>query len=155
MTTNHSECQDQRDGQKVEKFCVFHGDFFTGTFHLAQQGWEQLPEVCGISLVCLVGTSSKETTPLPFTRFRVKITARELGAHDGSSPATSGVTDPPPAGTVQIWKPPMLAVKTMVLPSGDQSGSVQLIAPSVRRRRLKVPSTDTRNNADRPNSRDE
>src|SRR5206468_12245154 len=106
-------------------------------------------------LVCLVGTSSRETTPLPFTRLRVKIMVREFGAHDGSSPATNTVADPPPAGTVQIWKPPMFAVKTIVFPSGDQSGSVQLIAPSVLNRRLEVPSGEIKNNADRPSSRDE
>src|SRR5207248_9957603 len=99
--------------------------------------------------------SRKETTPLPFARFRVKITVRELGAQLGSSPATSAVTDPPPAGTVQIWNPPMLAVNTMVFPSGDQSGSVQLIAPAVRNRRLELPSLAMTNNADRPSSRDE
>ncbi|HZI33842.1 MAG TPA: hypothetical protein VFF11_15995, partial [Candidatus Binatia bacterium] len=80
----------------------------------------------------------------------MKITVRELGAHEGSSPATNGVTDPPPAGTVQIWKPPMLAVKTIVFPSGDQSGSVQLMAPSVRRRRIEPPSAEIKYNAARP-----
>ena len=59
-------------------------------------------------------------------------TVRELGAQDASSPATKGVTDPPPAGTAQSWKPPMFAVNIIVFPSGDQSGSVQLSAPSVR-----------------------
>src|SRR2546430_1638188 len=83
-----------------------------------------------------VGSSSKETTPLPFARFRVNTTVRELGAQDASSPATKGVTDPPPAGTAQSWKPPMFAVNMIVFPSGDQSGSVQLSAPSVRNFRL-------------------
>jgi len=85
----------------------------------------------------------------------VKITVRELGAQDGSSPATNAVADPPPAGTVQIWNPPIFAVNTIVLPSGDQSGSVQLIAPSVRSRRFELPSLETRNSADLPSSRDE
>ena len=62
---------------------------------------------------------------------RAKTTVREFGAQDGSSPLTSGVAVPPSAGTTQISKPPICAVKTIHFPSGDQSGSEGFDTPPV------------------------
>ena len=91
---------------------------------------------------------------MPFTR-RVKITVREFGAQDGSSPATNGVTEPPLAGTTQISNVPASLVKTIVFPSGDQSGSVQLPAPAVPNRRIDPPFAETKKRADVPSAREE
>src|SRR5690349_4604162 len=86
-----------------------------------------------MSLVCLLGTSNKARTRRLLT-FRTKMTARELGAQTGSSPATRVVTAPrrlPSIGETQIWNPAEVGVvKTIYLPSGDQSGSVGLAALS-------------------------
>jgi hypothetical protein len=68
--------------------------------YLDQHGCEQFPNVDGIDFTVLLGTSSKERTRLLFTR-RANTTVRELGAHEGSSPATNNVGDPlPSAATV-------------------------------------------------------
>ena len=69
---------------------------------------------------------------------------RELGAHEGSSPATNRVTAPPEAGTVQTVNPPTLAVNAMVLPSGDQLGSVAAPDPGVLSGRMAPPSGEIR-----------
>ena len=71
----------------------------------------------------------------------MKITVCEFGAQDGCLAGRRG-RGPPPAGTVQMWKPPICAVNTMVLPSGDQSGSVTLLAPVVVSRAIAPPSTE-------------
>src|SRR6185503_5330410 len=97
---------------------------------------------------------SKETVRLPPAR-RENTTVRELGAHDGSSPATNGVIEPPPAGTTQTSKSPARRVKMICLPSGDQSGSVQFAAPTVLKRRIAPPLAGTRYSAAAPPARDE
>ena len=60
-------------------------------FQRDHEGWEQLPCTGLISFVRLLGTSSKDTTRLPFTRL-VYTTVRELGAQEGSSPSATVVT---------------------------------------------------------------
>src|SRR5437660_7261697 len=103
--------------------------------YLAQLGCdcELLPENRETSFVCFVGTSSSERVRPPPLR-RARITVREFGAQDGSSPATNSTTLPPCDGTTQISKPPIIAVNTINLPSGDQSGSVGLRTPEVEMR---------------------
>src|SRR6185295_2898317 len=103
---------------------------------------ELLPKFCGTSLTRLVGTSSKDKTRMSFFRF-VKITVREFEPQEGSSPGTRGVASPPPAGTMQISKPPCCLVNTMVLQSADQSGSVALSAPTTRKRCTAPPFAET------------
>jgi hypothetical protein len=107
--------------------------------YFAQLGCDRLPEIWAVSFTRLVGTSSKDRTRLFPTR-RVKITVREFGAHEGSSPDTITSATPPFAGTVQRLKLPIWEVKMMVLPSGDQSGSLGFETPSVRRRAICEPS---------------
>src|SRR5262245_57377551 len=99
--------------------------------HFAQLGCELLSKIRATSLTCFVGTSSKERVLTWFLRL-TKITAREFGAQLGSSPLTSTRASPPPAGTRQMRKSEGVCdVKTIHLPSGDQSGSVQLPTPAV------------------------
>ena len=62
---------------------------FSAWDHLAQLGCEALPDTAWISLDLLLGTSMIARTRRLFT-FRTNITARELGAHTGSSPAANG-----------------------------------------------------------------
>src|SRR5213596_3240388 len=93
-----------------------------GKGYFAQLGCELLPEIRETSFVCFVGTSSKERVRRLPER-RTSTTVREFGAQDGSSPFTSTVAVPPVAGTTQISNPPICAVNTIHLPSGDQSGS--------------------------------
>jgi hypothetical protein len=61
----------------------------------------------------------------------VKISVREFGDHDGSSPRTSTVGAPPPAGTTQMSNSDVCDVNAIHLPSGEQSGSVGFGAPGV------------------------
>ena len=99
--------------------------------YLAQLGCDLLPEIWAVSLTRLVGTSSKDRVRLlPF--LRVKMTVREFGAQEGSSPETSACTEPPWTGTTQMVNPARgCDVKTMFFPSGDQSGSLGLGSPPV------------------------
>ena len=76
----------------------------------------------------LVGTSSTDKTRFPLERL-VKISVRELRAHEGSSPEATTFAFPPLGSTIHISKlPPLCVVKAIALPSGDQSGSVALEA---------------------------
>src|SRR5260370_16967974 len=103
--------------------------------YLAQLGCdcELIPEARETSLTCFVGTSSSDSTRLPPWR-RVKITVREFDAQHGSSPLTRSIACPPCDGTTQISKPPICAVNTIHLPSGDQSASVGFTTPVVEMR---------------------
>ena len=104
-----------------------------GRIYFAQLGCELLPEIRETSFVCFVGTSSKERLRrLPWRC--TNTTVREFGAHDGSSPLTSTVAVPPAAGTTQSSNPPICAVNTIHLPSGDQSGSEGFATPAVEMR---------------------
>src|SRR5438093_256475 len=103
---------------------------FWNRAYLAQLGCELLPEFRETSLVCFVGTSIRARPRRPPWR-RAKMTVREFGAQDGSSPLPSWITVPPCDGTTQSSKPGICAVKTIHLPSGDQSGSVGLSTPTV------------------------
>src|SRR6185503_17994958 len=94
-----------------------------------------------ISLTCFVGTSSKDKT-LAWSVPRQKISAREFGAHEGSSPETSVIAGPPRASTMQIENPDAWEVKAIHLPSGDQSGSVGFGAPSLFKRRISPPDAE-------------
>ena len=120
--------------------CEYHtgGSLFSfslsfGKGYFAQLGCELLPEIRETSFVCFVGTSSKERVRRPPWR-RAKTTVREFDAHDGSSPLTSTVAVPPDAGTTQRSNPPICAVNTIHLPSGDQSGSEGFEIPAVEMR---------------------
>src|SRR5215471_2610649 len=106
--------------------------FLSESGYRAQLGCdcELVPEDREISFTCLVGTSRRDKTLCPPWR-RVKTSVRELGAQLGSSPSTSTVAVPPPAGTTQIWKFRYIVVNAIHLPSGDQSGSVGLGVPPV------------------------
>ena len=73
----------------------------------------------------------------------MKISVREFGDHDGSSPATSTVGAPPSAGTTQMSNPPVCDVNAIHLPSGDQSGSVGFGAPGVGIRCIAPPPAGT------------
>src|SRR5688572_5624871 len=99
--------------------------------YLAQLGCDLLPEIWAVSFTRLVGTSSKDSTRL-LPLLRVKMTVREFCAQEGSSPLAKTVAVPPSAGTVQMLKSPICDVKTIILPSGDQSGSLGLETPAVR-----------------------
>ena len=118
---------------RLKNFVRFIVIFLFRGPYLAQLGCELLPEIRATSLTCFVGTSSTESTR-PLAVRRAKITVRELGAQDGSSPLTNNVAVPPCAGTTQISKPFIIAVKTIHLSSGDQSGSVGLETPPVEMR---------------------
>ena len=74
---------------------------------------------------------------------RVKISVREFGDHDGSSPATSTVGVPPFAGKTQMSNSPVCDVNAIHLPSGDQSGSVGFGAPEVEIRCIAPPPAGT------------
>src|SRR4051812_27011837 len=78
--------------------------FLRADHYLAQFGCdcESVPEIRETSLVCFVGTSTRESTYLPSPERRAQIKVRELGLQDGSSPSTSVVASPPSAGTTQI-----------------------------------------------------
>src|SRR5258705_12291679 len=80
-------------GLAKEVIFIF-GSFLVG--YLAQLGCdcELLPENREISLFCLVFTSRRDNTRRPPWRL-AKITVREFGAHEGSSPLTSGMASPP------------------------------------------------------------
>ena len=77
------------------------------------------------------------------TNQQTAITARELDAQVGSSPGVNTSASPPSAGTRQIWKSRISEVNTIHFPSGDQSGSVGLGAPVVRKRRAVPPEAET------------
>ena len=96
-----------------------------------------------------MGTSSKDNT-LPLLPRRAKTNVRELGAQLGSSPSTSGVAEPPPAGTTQISNPLICAVNAIHFPSGDQSGSVGFAIPLVGIRTISPPSDGTLYSPRRP-----
>src|SRR6185369_2272366 len=94
--------------------------------YFAQLGCELLSKMRATCFTCLEGTSSKDKC-LPWSWPLQNSSARELGAHDGSSPSTNGMASPPRpslAWTMQIWKERVWEVKAIHLPSGDQSGSV-------------------------------
>ena len=109
--------------------------------YLVQAAWEQLPgNLRGRVFTRLVGTSSTDKTRFLLDRL-VNTSVRELGAQEGSSPVASTSTFPPAGGTMQISNtpPPRMVVKTIALPSGDQSGSVALKTPMVRIRDIAPP----------------
>jgi hypothetical protein len=87
-----------------------------------------------------VGTSSTDKTRFLPDRL-VNMSVRELGAQEGSSPVANTSTFPPPGGTMQTSNtpPPRIVVKTIALPSGDQSGSVAFMTPIVRIRDMAPP----------------
>src|SRR6266436_9390221 len=110
------------------KFVSFIFWVFLELGYLAQLGCELLPEIRETSLTCFVGTSSSDRFRPPAVR-RAKTTVRELGAQHGSSPGTNSTTGPPCGGTTQISKLPIIAVKTIHFPSGDQAASVGFSTP--------------------------
>ena len=126
------------------------------SFYFVQAAWEQLPgKLRGRVLTRLVGTSSTDKTRFPRDRL-VKMSVREFGAQEGSSPVASTSTFPPPGGTMQISNtpPPRCVVKTIARPSGDQSGSVALKAPMVRIRVIAPPLAGILCRAVRPLARE-
>ena len=124
--------------------------------YLLQAAWVQLPgKLRGRVLTRLVGTSSTDKTRFPRERL-VKMSEREFGAHEGSSPVARTSTFPPPGGTMQISNtpPPRMVVKTIALPSGDQSGSVTFEAPTVRIHDIAPPLAGILYSRARPLARD-
>src|SRR5687768_4881092 len=97
----------------------------------AQAGCELLSKTRGTSLNCLVGTSSKDRR-LPPSGPLQKISAREFGAQEGSSPSATSVSCEPSGRMMKIRKVPRVSdVKAIHLPSGDQSGSEGVGAAAV------------------------
>ena len=121
--------------------------------YFAQLGCELLPKIRAICFTCLLGTSSKDNC-LAWSNPRQNNKARELGAHDGSSPSTNGIATPPVEGTIQIWNVPPCEVNAIQRPSGDQSGSAGLGAPLVLKRRGDPPEGEIVNSSGAPKSRE-
>src|SRR5258705_639841 len=98
--------------------------------HRAHAGCELLSRTRGTSLNCLLGTSSKDKCLPPSGPLQI-ISAREFGAHDGSSPSATSYTRPPSGGVIKILNVPVNDVNAIHFPFGDQSGSDGVGAPGV------------------------